>query len=636
VNAATNGILSGALAMTEPLETDERVEELVVDWEEQWIATGVEPSIEDLCAASPELMNEVRQAIESLRGTGWMMDSSIEASNDALSLPRRRVPDADSRDTDSQDTELPASLPTLADFVAALSDSGLMADDELDQERRHLGSADARALAESLIRQERLTAFQVRVLCGLKNDTPLVLGDYVLLDELGEGGMGKVYRARHRRLDTDVALKVMSASVLDNTDAVQRFEREARVAASLNHPHIVRVQDAREESGRQLLVMELVEGENLSELVKRRGPLPVGESIECLRQAALGLQHAHEQGVIHRDIKPSNILVDVSGRVRILDMGLARPQVQGGRVGDVTRPELTTTGHVMGTIDFMAPEQGEDARSADERSDIYSLGCTLYYLLTGSSVYPGATPMQRLLAHHKAPIPSLRQLRPDVPESLDAAFQKMLAKSPDERLASMTELLELLASIDTESSAPPSPVTPPAETHEPEGTSVDESLEGTVTFQRGAGKPQTAEAAESFPPASTGAANRNRWLTVAALLLIAGFAGLYAAGVIFNVRTSGGTLTLECDPALLADAEITIDGGKVTLNDPGDGKPVTITVDKNSGELEITRPGFKLFAREFRLADDDDHSICITFERAVDKQPTTVPNVDRPTDELAR
>ena len=250
--------------MTEPLETDERVEELVVDWEEQWIATGVEPSIEDLCAASPELMNEVRQAIESLRGTGWMMDSSIEASNDALSLPRRRVPDADSRDTDSQDTELPASLPTLADFVAALSDSGLMADDELDQERRHLGSADARALAESLIRQERLTAFQVRVLCGLKNDTPLVLGDYVLLDELGEGGMGKVYRARHRRLDTDVALKVMSASVLDNTDAVQRFEREARVAASLNHPHIVRVQDAREESGRQLLVMELVEGEDLS------------------------------------------------------------------------------------------------------------------------------------------------------------------------------------------------------------------------------------------------------------------------------------------------------------------------------------------------------------------------------------
>src|SRR4029079_14980428 len=215
---------------------------------------------------------------------------------------------------------------------------------------------------------------------------------------------------------------------LKDAAAVARFQREVVAAAKLNHSNIVTAYDADEAPRIHFLVMEYVEGKDLSALVKQNGPLSIDKAVNYILQAARGLEFAHSEGIVHRDIKPANLLLDKKGTVKILDMGLAR--IGGDTPGQA---ELTNTGTVMGTVDYMAPEQALNTKTADARADVYSLGCSLYYLLTGKAVYGGDTLMEKLLAHREEPIPDLRAIRPDVPEHIQSLFTRLVAKKVQDR-----------------------------------------------------------------------------------------------------------------------------------------------------------------------------------------------------------
>jgi serine/threonine protein kinase len=263
------------------------------------------------------------------------------------------------------------------------------------------------------------------------------LGDYRLLRKIGSGGMGTVYLAEHERMGRTVALKVLRPEVQRDPQLMQRFDREVRAAASLNHPNIVAALDARESQGVHFLITEFVDGTDLDRLVRTNGPVSAADATEMLIQVARGLQYAHERGVIHRDIKPANLLRDRAGVVRILDMGLAR--IDAGE--DHSGTALTSSGIIMGTAAYMAPEQARNTRRADARSDLYSLGCTLYFLIHGQPPYSGETAIDVLLAHATLPVPKLSAGRTDVPPELEAIYGRMMAKDPDERFASVSELL---------------------------------------------------------------------------------------------------------------------------------------------------------------------------------------------------
>jgi len=309
------------------------------------------------------------------------------------------------------------SFPTVASLVVALRQLRLLEPDQLVQLHRQKGAADPKALAKELIRLGWLTPYQVNVLFqGRGKD--LVLGQYVLLERLGEGGMGEVFKARHAKLGRVVALKVIRRERVAKEDAVRRFRREIQAVAQLSHPNIVLAFDADEAGDHHFFVMEYVEGTDLAKLVKKGGPLPVRDACLYVQQAALGLQHACERGMVHRDIKPHNLLLTASGgTVKLLDLGLARLVDTGmeDHSGTLTRDQS-----IMGTPDYIAPEQARDARKADVRSDLYSLGCTLYHLLTGVVPFPEGTLTEKLLQHQLDEPRPVEELRPGVPPGVGA------------------------------------------------------------------------------------------------------------------------------------------------------------------------------------------------------------------------
>jgi serine/threonine protein kinase/CubicO group peptidase (beta-lactamase class C family) len=315
-------------------------------------------------------------------------------------------------------------------------------------------------LARSLVRAGRLTPYQSAAIYQ-KKSRGLLIGGYVILDKLGQGGMGVVFKARQRATGQIVALKLLPPSFARSRQAVVRFKREIAAANRLNHPNIAAALDADEDRGAYFLIMDYVEGLDLDRLVQANGPMPVDLAVDCLIQAARGLEAAHAQGIVHRDIKPANLMRDAAGLVRVLDLGLARMVETTDPFQPTTELRLTQSGMCMGTIDFMAPEQAEDSRQADHRADIYSLGCTLYYLLTGREPFEGETMFQRLVAHREHPAPKLSEARPDVPQALEMVFHRMLAKQPAERPASMTELIKLLESCRTPAAEPRGPADRP-------------------------------------------------------------------------------------------------------------------------------------------------------------------------------
>jgi len=313
---------------------------------------------------------------------------------------------------------------------------------------------DGRQLAALLIEQEVLTPYQAQQLYA-DGGKSLVLGNYVILDRIGQGGMGHVFKARHTRMKRVVALKVLSPEVTGNFEALSRFEREVEAAAHLTHPNIVTAYDADETQNTHFLVMEYVDGTDLSKLLSKRGSLPIGTVVDYVLQAARGLEYAHGRGVVHRDIKPANLLLDETGVVKVLDMGLARLNSFGVDVDEKVgveppqstgedQDQLTSIGQIMGTVDYIAPEQALNTREADARADIYSLGITLWHLATGTVPDAGNSPAEKLLAHESASIPPLVTALPDVSEMLNAAFSRMVATLPEERFHTMSEVIAAL------------------------------------------------------------------------------------------------------------------------------------------------------------------------------------------------
>ncbi len=283
------------------------------------------------------------------------------------------------------------------------------------------------------------------------------LGKFVLLHQLGKGGGGAVWRALDTELDRVVAVKIPDAGLMTSPVQRARFRREARAAARLSHANVVTLFEVAQAGDTPLLVMEYVEGTDLWRLVQQSGPFPVPQACDYVGQAARGLQHAHERGLVHRDVKPANLLLTAQGAVvKVLDLGLARLLPRP----DDAATHLTESGLVMGTADFMAPEQACDARAADARADVYSLGCTLYYLLTGRVPFPGGTVAEKLLRHLTQEPAPVQRLQPAVPPALAAVVHKMMARRPEDRYQSAAEVVAaLMAAVGTAREPAPSPDT---------------------------------------------------------------------------------------------------------------------------------------------------------------------------------
>jgi len=348
-------------------------------------------------------------------------------------------------------------------FLALVLESRLVTADALDAALDDAPVSDrAKHLARHLVKKGLLTRFQAQQIMSGRS-AGFFLGQYRVLELVGQGGMGKVYKAEHMTMSRVVALKVLSYEVTRTERARQLFRREVRAAARLAHPNIATAYDANEVNGRAFLVLEYVAGPNLSRLVREHGPLPVGQACDFIRQASLGLQHAHELGMVHRDIKPSNLLVQPplgrdsldGGTIKLVDFGLALLPM-----ADDAEDAVAGDRHaVLGTPDYLSPEQGRDIRAVDIRSDLYSLGCTLYFLLAGRVPFPGGSAIEKLSRHAAESPNAIEQLRPAIPAGVAAVVRKLMNKSPADRFQDPQALADALAPF---AEAHPLPWTHPA------------------------------------------------------------------------------------------------------------------------------------------------------------------------------
>ena len=405
---------------------------------------------------------------------------------------------------------------------------------------------------------------------------------YRVLAKLGEGGMGIVYKAEHRRMERSVALKVISKNLVANPSAVLRFAQEVKAAARLSHPNIVAAHDADEAGGLHFLVMEYVEGISLHRLVQERGALAVGAACDYVRQAALGLQHAFERGMVHRDIKPHNLMLTAEGQVKVLDFGLARfvSQTRSGA-------SLTGSGYLMGTPDFIAPEQARDAHRADVRADIYSLGCTLFYLLAGRPPFPDGTPVQKLAAHVQKAAPRLDKVCSAVPAALAQVVAKMLAKDPSERYQTPAEVAQALA--------------PFAEAQE-----ASALAQGTLVPR--------AQPAKLTMAATTPTKRYRGFMLAVATALIFLTVGIGVAGItVFRIVTDWGTLIIETSDDHV-EVLVKQAGKEVTIFDTKSQQKLTLRSGKYEIELKGAPKGLTLSTGTFELKRGEEVVVKIRLE----------------------
>jgi serine/threonine protein kinase len=329
---------------------------------------------------------------------------------------------------------------TIDDLIEALQATDLLSPSRMEVLVMSLrpGFVEPADLAQELVLKRWLTLYQAKEIFRGRSRA-LALGEYILLERVGVGGMAVVFKALHRHLERIDAVKVIRPERLADPRIRRCFLHEAQAAAQLSHPNVVTVYNAGKAGGRHFLAMEYVEGTDLEKLVKQSGPLPVPLACAYICQATLGLQHAHERGLVHRDVKPSNLLLTTTNQVKVVDLGMAllprRPR--GEAVPAAKRL-------VMGTPDYVAPEQTLDPWGVDVRADIYSLGCSLYFLLTGRPPFPDGTATEKLFAHQRREPPELATLRPDLPEGLATVVGQMLAKRPEERYLTPQEVGEAL------------------------------------------------------------------------------------------------------------------------------------------------------------------------------------------------
>ena len=332
---------------------------------------------------------------------------------------------------------------TIEEFLRTVRASGLVVAASLEQAiepwKDATGSVPSELL-QVLIDKKILTQWQIDQLQKGKHKG-FILGKYKLLRLLGAGGMSSVYLAEHLTLHQTVAIKVLPVKRVDQSSYLARFEREAQASARLNHPNIARAFDLDTSGSIHFIVMEHVDGIDLHLKVKHDGPLEVRDAADFIRQAALGLHYAHEEGLIHRDIKPANLILDKRGTIKILDLGLALA------ANDDDDASLTREHDekVLGTADYLAPEQARDSHKADRRSDIYSLGCTLYYSLVGQAPFAKGTLAERIRAHMNQQPPNLLEIRPDVPAPIVELYFRMLEKHSDARQQSAQEIADALS-----------------------------------------------------------------------------------------------------------------------------------------------------------------------------------------------
>jgi serine/threonine protein kinase len=333
----------------------------------------------------------------------------------------------------------------LREFETSLCDSGIVAVQDLMDARAEGQITTALDLARELVSQRKITRYQA--LLALEGAAAeLDLGRYLILDRIGRGGMGEVYLARHRLLGRHVAIKMLSSQ--PQYLGQERFTEEMRLGAELMHPNIVAIYDADQIRGKQFLAMEYVEGKDLRAIVKRGGPLSVRDALRCVKQTAVGLEFAHSRSIVHRDIKPANLLYSINGDIKILDFGL------GKRHHLSASDDLTATGVALGTFDYMAPEQAVNAKSVDHRADIYSLGCTMHFLLTGEPPFDGDNSAEKIVAHREQQIPDLKQQRTEISSDINGLFQQLLAKSPDQRFATAAAVAEAVSALLETSETP--------------------------------------------------------------------------------------------------------------------------------------------------------------------------------------
>jgi serine/threonine-protein kinase len=338
-----------------------------------------------------------------------------------------------------------------ADILPILRQSGILPERQFEDVRERVLRGDypydSKELAQRLIREGVLTEYQARRILSNKPHG-MVVGRYVIMDRLGSGAMGRVYKAHHQLMDRIVALKIIAPEIVTNGRVVARFQREMKMVGRLDHPNVVRAYDADQLGQTLYIVMEYVQGKSLSQKFKREGAIPAQDVVNYAAQAALGLAHAHAQSIVHRDVKPSNLLLSDTGQVKVLDLGLGVLME-----ADEASSFATADGIAVGTIDYMSPEQA-CGKEVDGRSDIYSLGCAMYHLISGRLPFPGNSPVERLGKRISGrPVP-IHEVKPDLPQAFLQVFERMLAARPSERFQTATEAAEALQALVRPKAAP--------------------------------------------------------------------------------------------------------------------------------------------------------------------------------------